>query len=198
MVGPEKGYRLFGNDTPAYMGIGHGYEFMITLPHGFTEDPVEAAQAGVSFRDLPIADYVVFSVPFSKLFETKSRAAQFIRESDYGFAFSPYLEEHLDPVDEQIQDISMDLYFPIHSDPTSKDPVEVVLPAMRVAALEVKDGQEFEQAWKTYDVLIRSGIPAEGCTIFTNQHGLNKMFAGPIEALDLAAGRCSCPGRNDG
>jgi AraC family transcriptional regulator len=183
LVGPEKGYRLFGHDTPAYMGIGHGYEFMVTLPAGFSEDALEAAQDGVTFKTLPPADYVVFSVPFARLFDAKSRAAQFIRESDFGFAFSAYLEEHLDPVDENPAEgeMSMDLYFPISEDPSSKAPREVSLPALRVASIEVKDGQEFEQAWKAYEALIHSGAAGADCHIYTYQNGLNKMFGGPIE-----------------
>ncbi len=144
LLDPERGYRIFGHDTPAFMGMGHGYEFWLNLPDDFQIDPAEAAKDGIVFKEIPSAKYIIISTSFAHLMEGKDHGARFIRDSQYGFAYSPYLEEHIMQPDEDQNDFHLDLYFPISDDASTKEPVEVNLPAMRVAVLEVKDGKEFE------------------------------------------------------
>lgn len=150
----KDGCRIFGFDTPAFMGRNHGYEWWITLPHDFVIDSNDIVKEKVFDGGM----YALITIHcqkdnfndfFGKLLGAKGSFANWCRESEYGFGFHQYLEEYVEPDDPNVE--IKNLYFPISMDASTKEPITTELPPCKVAVFPVEGMDVFDNVWNLYE-----------------------------------------------
>jgi len=187
LLSPDKGARIFGCDYPAYFAHKRGYEYWITVPGDFqfkADDPCKE-------KILPGGMYALITMEYKKgdfgdfigkHFHSVEIFAKWLRESDYGFAFHPYMEENV-PEDAGSETQRFNQYFPISRNPDTKKPVVTELPACTVAVFH-ENNQDFigsEKAWDLYYKWSEMSGDYQKHRVFQVQESLNKMYAAPTE-----------------